>query len=275
MVKSKRAKYTRGHHPASHSDKRNKKARKQLKKLFYEGKIKRYYGKDNVSNRPDVRKKISKALKGKKKTEETKRKMRIAARHRPPRSKEAIQNAAEKNRGQKRSKKFCQEQSRRTTKIRKKKKWDPWNKGKKGLQVSWNKGLTKKTDKRVAAGAKKLVGRPGHNGDHKWLYQCGTKVIWMRSSWEVRYAEYLDKKKIKWLYESKVFYVGESKKWNGETYCPDFFLSKTKEYVEVKGPWLFGAKEKLKKFKKLYPRVTLKILEKDQLNKMGVFDAQS
>ena len=35
----------------------------------------------------------------------------------------------------------------------------PPNKGKKGLQVAWNKGLTKKTDKRVKIYSKKLIGK--------------------------------------------------------------------------------------------------------------------
>ena len=35
----------------------------------------------------------------------------------------------------------------------------PWNKGKKGLQDAWNKGLTIKTDKRVAKYSKKLKNR--------------------------------------------------------------------------------------------------------------------
>ena len=34
-----------------------------------------------------------------------------------------------------------------------------WNKGKKGLQIAWNKGLTKKTDERMRAVSKSLQGR--------------------------------------------------------------------------------------------------------------------
>jgi len=37
----------------------------------------------------------------------------------------------------------------------------PWNKGKKGVQTSWNKGLTKETDARVMSTATKLTGRDG------------------------------------------------------------------------------------------------------------------
>ena len=40
-----------------------------------------------------------------------------------------------------------------------KKNYVPWNKGKKGLQVSWCKGLTKETHPSIAKYAKKLEGR--------------------------------------------------------------------------------------------------------------------
>ena len=52
--------------------------------------------------------------------------------------------------------------------------------------------------------------------------------IWMRSTWEVAYAKWLDKQNIKWLYESKVFDLGNC------TYTPDFYLPESDTYIEIK-----------------------------------------
>jgi len=81
--------------------------------------------------------------------------------------------------------------------------------------------------------------------------------IWMCSTWEVAYAKYLDKKKIKWLYESKTFDLGET------TYTPDFYLPESDTYVEIKGWTRKDFIKKLRKFKKLYKHIKLKILDKN------------
>jgi hypothetical protein len=83
---------------------------------------------------------------------------------------------------------------------------------------------------------------------------CYYKNIWLRSSYEIAYAKYLDKNKIKWQYESKTFDLGNC------TYTPDFYLPKTKEYIEIKGWWRKEAKKKFKKFKKVYPKIKIKVL---------------
>jgi len=82
------------------------------------------------------------------------------------------------------------------------------------------------------------------------------KEIFMRSSWEIAYAKYLDKKGIKWLYEPKVFNLGEM------TYTPDFYLPEKDLYIEIKGYWRTDAKEKFKLFKKLYSNVKIKVIRK-------------
>jgi len=84
------------------------------------------------------------------------------------------------------------------------------------------------------------------------------KQIGFRSSWEVAYAKYLDKNKIKWLYELKVFDLGDT------TYTPDFYLPETNEYIEIKGYWYRDTYKKFKKFKKQYSKIKIKLLmEKD------------
>jgi predicted nuclease of restriction endonuclease-like RecB superfamily len=90
------------------------------------------------------------------------------------------------------------------------------------------------------------------------------KNIWMRSSWEVKYAKYLDKNKIEWLYESKTFDLGNT------TYTPDFYLHKTDEYIEIKGRWLDNAKDKFNLFKKLYKNINITVLMKEDLKQLEV-----
>jgi len=90
------------------------------------------------------------------------------------------------------------------------------------------------------------------------------KKIWMRSSYEIKYAKYLDKNRIKWLYESKTFDLGDT------TYTPDFYLSETNIYIEIKGWWRDKAKEKFKLFRRLYSDLNIKVLYKLDLIKLGV-----
>ena len=86
--------------------------------------------------------------------------------------------------------------------------------------------------------------------------------IWMRSSWEVKYAKYLDEHNIKWLYESKTFDLGDC------TYTPDFYLPETDTYVEIKGYLRKIAENKIKLFSEKYKN--LKVLNKQELLNMGV-----
>ena len=86
----------------------------------------------------------------------------------------------------------------------------------------------------------------------------------MRSSWEILYAKYLDKNKIKWEYESKQFDLGKL------TYRPDFYLPKTDTYIEIKGYWRAGARKRVKLFYKLYPLIKLEIKTQIELEKLGI-----
>ena len=90
------------------------------------------------------------------------------------------------------------------------------------------------------------------------------KDIWMRSIWEIAYAEYLDKNNIEWLYENKRFNLGNT------TYTPDFYLPEFDTYIEIKGYWRKNAKVKFKNFKKQYPKTRIKVLMKPELHELGI-----
>jgi len=85
------------------------------------------------------------------------------------------------------------------------------------------------------------------------------KGIYMRSSWEVAYAKYLDKQGTKWEYEPKAFDLGKT------SYTPDFYLPERDTYVEIKGYWRDDAKKKFKLFKKKYSYIQIMLLEKLKL----------
>lgn len=117
-------------------------------------------------------------------------------------------------------------------------------------KIAWNKNLTAKIDNRILVG--KNSGMFGKVIKPNWIEYNGQKF---RSSWEVIYAKELDSKKIKWLYEPKTFDLGNT------TYTPDFYLAKTKEYIEVKGYKSEVFENKYKLFKKLYSKIKIKILD--------------
>jgi len=95
----------------------------------------------------------------------------------------------------------------------------------------------------------------------KWGKYKGT---WMRSSWEIAFAKYCIKNHIKYRYEYKTFDLGNS------TYTPDFYLSKLNKYIEIKGYWRDDAKIKFKLFKRLYPKIKIILLMKNNLVKLGI-----
>jgi len=88
------------------------------------------------------------------------------------------------------------------------------------------------------------------------------KGIWMRSSYEIIYAKWLDKNKIKWKYEYKTFDLGYT------TYIPDFYLPKRNRYIEIKGYWRDDARKKVKLFRKLYSNIKLSVIISTEIKRI-------
>lgn len=97
-------------------------------------------------------------------------------------------------------------------------------------------------------------GKVSYHGIGVWY-----KNIWMRSSYEIKYAQWLDSKNIKWEYEPKAFKLGDA------TYTPDFYLPETEEWVEVKGWWRKDALEKFMLWKLFYPQLKTLLVTKECL----------
>ena len=90
------------------------------------------------------------------------------------------------------------------------------------------------------------------------------KNIYMKSSWEIKFAQFLDLNNIRWLYEPKVFNLGDT------TYTPDFYLPELDGYIEIKGWWQYQAREKFFKFKKIYNKIKIQLLMKKDLERLGI-----
>ncbi len=117
-----------------------------------------------------------------------------------------------------------------------------------------------------------MYGKPSPHGKGEWFTkEDGTKV-WMRSSWEIKFAKYLNKHKIGWLYEFKVFpitYLYEGKMKEGN-YLPDFYLPIFDKYVEVKGYWRDKSKFKFEAFKEQYPNEKIQLVMKEEMKELGL-----
>jgi predicted nuclease of restriction endonuclease-like RecB superfamily len=90
------------------------------------------------------------------------------------------------------------------------------------------------------------------------------KNIYMRSGWEVKYAEWLDSKNIKWEYERDTFKLKDT------TYTPDFYLNDKDMYVEIKGLMHANAYFKIKEFILSNPDIKYLLMTRKDLEKEGV-----
>lgn len=134
---------------------------------------------------------------------------------------------------------------------------------------SWNTGHTKETHPSLAKMSKTSMGKVPNWKKYGKYYIGKRGKVWMRSTWEIALAEWYDFHGVKWQYEPKYFVVGKGT-WRGETYTPDFYLPKEKQYVEVKGYLNKSNARKMEAFKTKYPEIKLVMFRKAELQAMGV-----
>jgi predicted amidophosphoribosyltransferase len=104
-----------------------------------------------------------------------------------------------------------------------------------------------------------MFGKPSLHG-----YKIRYNKKWFRSSYEVNFAKFLDLSNIEWEYENKTFNLGNT------TYTPDFYLPEFDCWIEIKGWWRDKAKQKVKKFRKIYPKINYRIYFKKDLQELGI-----
>ncbi len=93
----------------------------------------------------------------------------------------------------------------------------------------------------------------------KFQYKFGDINMWMRSNWEVLYANFLTLSNLTWKYESKGFETSKG------FYVPDFYIKELNEWHEIKGFWTKVGKAKYDAFQKEYPHKKTELIEHDQI----------
>jgi hypothetical protein len=76
--------------------------------------------------------------------------------------------------------------------------------------------------------------------------------IYFRSAWEANVARWLNSQQILWEYEPRVFFFDKFRSGTN-SYCPDFYLPDSGEWLEIKGQLIGPAKAASRRFKKYYP----------------------
>lgn len=125
-------------------------------------------------------------------------------------------------------------------------------------RIPWNKGLraTLKQIRNLSIGWNKC----------NYFWKGGYRKDlghYVRSSWEASVARYLKRMEIDYVYEPQRFYLKEL----DCTYCPDFYLPDTDEYIEVKGWDTKIARAKRNVFRKQYKK-KLMVIGKARLKRL-------
>lgn len=86
--------------------------------------------------------------------------------------------------------------------------------------------------------------------------------IYFHSRWEANYARLQNYLGVKWEYEPKIFDLGT------QNYTPDFYLPEKDLYIEIKNfLWKYSVVRD-RKFRKLYPKIRLKMILKEDYLKL-------
>lgn len=144
------------------------------------------------------------------------------------------------------------------------------------LRENWEKYLNNsEVKKKTAEINKKRVGklspsfgRPPTHAKKIWYERLdGTKVCF-RSSWELKFAQWLDHNHFEWAYEIKTFELKLSNEEEG-TYTPDFLVNNS-IWVEVKGRWTEKGLEKYLSFEEQYLQENILIVDKEIMKEMKI-----
>lgn len=99
---------------------------------------------------------------------------------------------------------------------------------------------------------------------NKW----SNAYVWLLSSLEIKYFEYLENNNIKWSKPTHISYTTSDNKKH--RYFPDFFLIESKKFIEVKGYYWPTDKIKMKLVVEQNPTLEIEILFKEDIDNLGV-----
>lgn len=103
----------------------------------------------------------------------------------------------------------------------------------------------------------------------KGWYTSGDRKYYLKSSWELSYAQYLDReladgKIVEWEYEPDTFWFERIKR-GIRSYTPDFkvkYLNGEVEYHEVKGYLDSKSKTKLNRMRIYHPEIKMELIDR-------------
>lgn len=113
-------------------------------------------------------------------------------------------------------------------------------------------------------------------GKCKWFQSIDTdgNEIKVQGTWELAYAKWLVKKGIQFrCHRGRISYIDDSGK--ERNYYPDFYLVDEDLYVDIKNRYHYTMqKRKFDILKEQRPDIKIKLLFKEELDEIGVFDDQ-
>lgn len=116
---------------------------------------------------------------------------------------------------------------------------------------------------------KNLSNKDFGRGKGAYFFDIKNRKIWMRSSWERKFAKFLDVANLTWEYEPKCFDLIE------RVYHPDFYIKEWNSFVEIKGYLNERSKWQISKFRELYPSEKLLVLRKKELEEEYKIDLKT
>lgn len=144
-------------------------------------------------------------------------------------------------------------------KTRKKMSKSSWLKNGRGKHPLLGKAHSQETKAKISL--KTAIQNKNYINNYLYLGPSGSYN--MKSSWELKYAHYLDSLGMGWIYEP-LFTLS-----NGYAYLPDFQLDNG-DIIEIKGYMRTDAQIKWDLFCKEYPHINKTLLRKDDLKKIGI-----
>ena len=122
-----------------------------------------------------------------------------------------------------------------------------------------------------------MQGRYNGPTTKKGWYTSGDRKYFLKSSWELSYAQFLDKeladgKIVQWEYEPDTFWFERIKR-GIRSYTPDFkvkHLNGKDEYHEVKGYLDSKSKTKLTRMRIYHPDIEMKLIDRAAMKQLGL-----
>ena len=114
----------------------------------------------------------------------------------------------------------------------------------------------------------KDIGKPEQKFNQSWHTTWTGEEVFLRSSYELDYAEYLDSNQISYSVEELRIEYFDSQQNKTRIAIPDFYISSTNEIVEIKSDFTLDIQEMLDKFKayKNLGYIPKLILEKEEID---------